>query len=140
MNETAGRVAAKQSALGALENLESLDIVDGKGLGLGHRQIPFIKISGVGRLDDVVEIILGYAANRELGVLAGNIAADMHPGGKAGNIEALLHPQRAHLVTAEHRYCDPDILQILFALLCGDRDFFKQVLGGSGNWHSQGSE
>ena len=70
VHQAACRVTTKQGALRALQNFDSSDIEDGEGLCLSDSNVSLIQIDRIGCFDDVVEIVLRHAANRELGILS----------------------------------------------------------------------
>ena len=80
IDRAAGGVAAEQGTLGALEYFHPVDIEHREGLALGNGDITLVQVDRIGRLDNIVEVVLGDAANGELGVLAGDVAAGMDPG------------------------------------------------------------
>ena len=92
MHQTARGVSSKQRALRALQNFYSVYVKYGKGLCLRYRNIALIEINRIGRLDNVIEVILCDATDRELRVLSRQVSRDMNPGRKRGNIKALGHP------------------------------------------------
>ena len=77
--------------LRALEDFNSVDVEYGKGLCLGYRNVALVEIDGIGRLDDVIEVVLGDATDRELRVLPRQVPRDVNPGRERGDVEALGH-------------------------------------------------
>src|SRR5262249_10103803 len=88
----------------------------------------FIEVYGVRRLDDVVEVVLGNAADGELGVLAGKVAGDVHTRCEGCDIEALLYTERLQLLAGEGAHRDTDVLDVLLALLRGHNNLLEYVL------------
>ena len=88
VHQAAGCVAPEQGALGPFEYFHPIDVEYGEGLGLCNRYVAIIKIDRVGGFDDVVEIILGDAPDRELGVLPREVARYVHAGSESGNVKA----------------------------------------------------
>ena len=74
MHQSACGVSAKQCALGTLQDFHPIDIKDREGLRLRDGDIALIQIHRIGRLDDVIEVVLGHSANGELCVLSGEVA------------------------------------------------------------------
>ena len=127
IDRAAGGVAAEQGTLGALEYFHPVDIEHREGLALGNGDITLVQVDRIGRLDNIVEVVLGDAANGELGVLAGDVAAGMDPRCERGDIKALLHSHRPHLGTGkggdDHGY----VLQVFLPLLGGDGDLLQNI-------------
>ena len=69
VHQTARGISSEQRALRALKDFHSVDVKHGEGLCLGYRDVTLVKIHRIGRLDDVIEVVLGDASDRELGVL-----------------------------------------------------------------------
>ncbi len=128
VHQSSGGVAPEQGALRALEDLYPIDVEQCKGLGLGDGDVALIQIDSIRRLDNVVEIVLGHPANRELGILSRQVAADVHAGAESGNVVTLLYAERGHLLARERGHCDRHVLQVLLSLLGGDDDLFQRAL------------
>jgi hypothetical protein len=125
VNQAAGGVAAEQGALWTLEDLDPLDVEYRECMRLGDGNVAFVQIHGIGRLNDVVEVVLGHATNGKLRVLSGEVSADMDTGCEPCNVETPFDVQRFHLLSGEGRNGDAHVLQKFFALLGGDRHFLQ---------------
>ena len=128
VHQTARGVSSEQRALWALQYFYSVDVKDGKGLCLRYRNVTLVKVNRVGRLDNVIEVVLGDASDRELRVLARQVPRDVNPGRKGGNIETFRHAEGVHLPPGKGIDRDRNFLQVLLAFLCDDDDLFQNAL------------
>ena len=137
MNDTAGCIPAEQGALGALQYFDPLDVINSKGIRLRDRDIAFIEIDGDGRFDDVVKVVLGNAANRELGILTTQVAADIDVRYPGRDVEAVIDPQGSHLGAAECGDGNSHLLNVLLTFLSRNYDFFQHALCGHRKSHTK---
>ena len=128
VDQTAGRITAIERALRPFQYFRATDIKHGEGLRLGNGNIAFVEVHRGGRLDDVVKVILGGAADGELGILAGQIATDVNAGAEGRNVKTFLDTQYIHLFPGERSNGDAHILQALLAFLGGHHHLFQHPL------------
>ena len=140
MDQATGGVPAKECALRSLQDFHPIDIKDRKGLRLRYRDITLIQIYRIGCFDDVVKVILGDAADGELGVLPGEVPRDVYARCKTSDVEALAHPQRIHLCPGEGGDGNWHVLKVLLALLCDNNDFLEYALGLRSSTEKGGSD
>lgn len=133
LHQAAGGIAAEERALWPLQDLHALDVEQGEGLRLGNGNVAFVQVHRIGCLDDVVEIVLGDAADRELGVLPGECPTGVHARHEGDDVAARLDVEGLHLVAGEGADRYADILDVLVAFLRRDDDLVKDCcLGGQG--------
>ena len=125
MHQTAGGVAAKQGALGALQDLHPLHIELREQLGLAGGLISLVDIDGVRRFRQVKEVILSGAADGELLGVARVVAGDVNAGGHGGDVGAFGDPQGVQLLAGEGGDGDGDILYGFLPFLRGDDHLFQ---------------
>ena len=125
-DKATSRIAPEQRALRSLEHLDPVDIEQGERLALADRDVAVVEIHGVRRLDNVVDVILGHAADRVLAVLASERAAEMHARRERREFAGIGHVERAQLVAGIGGDGDTHLLDVLLATLRGDDDVTRQ--------------
>ncbi len=131
LHQTAGGVAAKQRALRPFEHFDALQVEGAKGLALHVGDIAIVNIDRDRRLDGIVEIVLRHAADRELAVLATDIARQRDTGRQPRDVDRGLHVERLELGPAKSGDGNAHILTRLRAALGRHHDIAgHRALGG----------
>src|SRR5262249_1389229 len=125
VDEPARGVAAEESPLRPFQQLDAIDVEEREGLRLGDGDVALVERDGIGRLDDVIEVVLRDAADRELRVLARKVPRDVYARRERRDVETLSDTERGELLTAERSDRNADILDVLFALLRRDHDLLQ---------------
>ena len=128
VDKPARRITAVQRTLRPFQDFGAIDVKHGKGLGLGNGNIAFVEVHRGRRLYDVVKIILGGAPYGELGILAGEVSADVDAGTEGRNIKTFLNAQHIHLFAGESGNGDAYVLQALLPFLGRNHHLFQYPL------------
>ena len=137
MDQATGCITAVQGSLWAFQYLYALNIEERERLCLGNSNIAFVEVDGGRRLDDVVKVVLGYATNGKLRVLACYVSTDMDAGCKCSDIKTVLYTQCPHLITGKGGNGNTNVLHALFTFLGSDGDFFQDILCAHRKWHTK---
>ena len=89
MYETAGSVTFEEGPLRPLHNFDPADVEQRECLALSHCDVTVIQIDGMGRFDDIIEVVLRDAADRILAILSSDVAAAVDARRKGCKIAAI---------------------------------------------------
>ena len=131
MNQTAAGVAPEQGALRPAQHLYPADIEQLPADRVHAADVRIVHKHGHGRFEVVHKVGLGYAAQIENGQLR-RPGVQLQARRLLYDLGGIGYAQRGHLLAAERRHGNADILQVLRAFLRGNHHLLQNsgVSGG----------
>ena len=120
----------------AFQYLNSLDIEQAEGLGLGAGKVAVVNIDGYRSFRNICIVVLHHTADIEDSALAADVAGQGDAGRECDQVGAGLDPQRIHLFPAEGSDSHAYVVDILLPFLGRDNDFLQ--CRSAGAWHHEG--